>query len=253
MPRSSAKPSRRANQKSTPKNVTESTATALPTLPKSTSSKSKSKAPTLDATPAATTVVLDNATLDATKTTTTHTKLTPEDRERRHLMCRISGYMRRSEDTFKAVSLVLSLLEKSTDTLSADDMWSKVSRYDRKYYQNVYKKRRNSVNPLRLANVKRPKTDYAFFTQETYTTVAATNKDAKFGTISKMIKGMWDALPADSKAKYAELASQDNVRYYNAKKHVLGMLDGSVKPKTKADKEICAKLQTLHSNDDESK
>jgi len=179
--------------------------------------------------------------------------LSPEDRERRNLMCRISGYLRRSEDTFKAVSLVLNLLEKSNSTLKADELWSSVSRYDTKYYQNVYKKRRNSVNPLRLANVKRPKTDYAFFTKDTYNSVATSNKDANFGAISKIIQGMWVALPADTRQKYADLAAEDNLRYYNDKKHVLGMLDGSIKPKTKADKEIYAKIQRSQSSSDDSK
>lgn len=183
----------------------------------------------------------------------TRSVLSQEDRERRNLMLRISSYMRRNEDTFKAVSLVLSLLEKSNETLKADELWSVISRHDAKYYQNVYKKRRNSSNPLRLANVKRPKTDYAFFTQDTYSTVAASNKDAKFGTISKIIKGMWDALPASDRTKYANLAAQDNLRYYNDKKHVLGMLDGSVKPKSKADKEIFAKLQRSQSGSDDGK
>lgn len=175
----------------------------------------------------------------------TRSKLSPEERVQRNLQDRVSSLMRRNEDTFKAVCLVMDLLaaDASNKEEAVDSMWSKVTRYDKKYFTSVYKKRRNASNPLRVADVKSPSTAYAFFTKETYSTVKEENPTVQFGDVSKIIRKMWSELSDDDKKHYTDLAAQDSARYHKAKTHVYGLIDGSVKPKSKSDKELYARLQ----------
>lgn len=180
-------------------------------------------------------------------------KLSPEERTKRHQQSRVTAYMRRNEDTFKAVGLVLDLLvadkPESERESARTALWSTISRHDAKYFQHVYKRRRNASNPLRIAKVKRPSTAYAFFTQEMHTSVKGQHPNVEFGDLSKIIRKMWTDLSADKKQRYIDLAAQDNTRYHKAKAHVYGLLDGSIKAKSKSDKELLSLLQSTESTE----
>lgn len=131
----------------------------------------------------------------------------------------ISSQLRQSEDNFKlALSITNALCEKFE--LSREEAWSALSpNRSVEALQKHFKRERRRNDPL--AQVKKPRTAFSFFTQENRAKVQAKNPSASFGELSRLVSTEWKKLSESQHKKYKQMESTDKERYQTERARVL--------------------------------
>lgn len=131
----------------------------------------------------------------------------------------ISSQLRQSEDNFKlALSITNALCERFE--LSREEAWSALSpNRTVEALQKHFKRERRRNDPL--AQVKKPRTAFSFFTQENRAKVQAKNPSASFGELSRLVSADWKKLSDSQLKKYKQMESTDKERYQTERARVL--------------------------------
>lgn len=131
----------------------------------------------------------------------------------------ISSQLRQSEDNFKlALSITNAFCEKFE--LSREEAWSALSpNRSVEALQKHFKRERRRNDPL--AQVKKPRTAFSFFTQENRAKVQAKNPSASFGELSRLVSADWKKLSDSQLKKYKQMESTDKERYQTERARVL--------------------------------
>lgn len=137
----------------------------------------------------------------------------------------LASLIRQSEDNFKLTQkLITALSEKFS--FSFEDGWSTVS--PSKTVDNLQKHfRRERKRNDPLAQVKKPRTAFSFFTQATRPVVQDKNPNASFGELSRLVSADWKKLTPAQLKKYKDMETTDKERYRVERDAVLANLEQS--------------------------
>ena len=125
---------------------------------------------------------------------------------------------KKNEDGFKlAVELLQSVCTQNN--LEFATVWSQVSVREIDYLKKYHRRERKKNDPL--AQVKRHRTAFSFFTQERRNTIAQNNPNLGFGQISKLVGQEWKSLTDKAKAKYKKQETADRKRYDKAREEIM--------------------------------
>lgn len=117
---------------------------------------------------------------------------------------------KKSEFGFK---LSVELLQEvcTQNNLEFDAVWSHVSSKDVDSLKKFHRRERKRNDPL--AQVKRHRTAFSFFTQERRNKIAENNPTHTFGQVSKLVGEEWRGLDETQKQTYKTLEVEDRKRY----------------------------------------
>ena len=125
---------------------------------------------------------------------------------------------KKNEDGFKlAVELLQSVCTQNN--LEFATVWGQVSVRDVDYLKKLHRRERKKNDPL--AQVKRHRTAFSFFTQERRNTIAQENPNLSFGQVSKLVGQEWQSLSDKAKAKYKKQETADRKRYDKAREEIM--------------------------------
>lgn len=130
-----------------------------------------------------------------------------------------NSHLRCSQDNFKTTVKMLHHLADNLEGVEFSALWDLVSSKPEDHYSRHFRRENKRNNPL--ADVKRPRTAYSFFTQEQRNTISAKNTDKSFGEVSKLVAAAWNALSEKKRAPYRKLETADKERYETEKAAVL--------------------------------
>ena len=125
---------------------------------------------------------------------------------------------KKNEDGFKlAVELLQSVC--SQNNLEFATVWEQVSVRDVEYLKKFHRRERKKNDPL--AQVKRHRTAFSFFTQERRNLIAQNNPNLSFGQVSKLVGQEWQSLSDKDKQKYKKKETTDRKRYDKAREEIM--------------------------------
>lgn len=135
-----------------------------------------------------------------------------------------SSQIRASEGNFKlAQKLVTALSEKYSFDFA--EGWEVVSNRSVENLTRMFRRERRRNDPL--AQVKKPRTAFSFFTQERRPKVQAANPSAGFGDLSRLVSAEWKKLSDKDRAKFKSMEDKDKSRYQTERTRVLAEVAAS--------------------------
>ena len=142
----------------------------------------------------------------------------------------LASLIRQSEDNFKLTQKLITALSEKFN-FSFEDGWSTVS--PNKTVDNLQKHfRRERKRNDPLAQVKKPRTAFSFFTQATRPVVQDKNPNASFGDLSRLVSADWKKLTPSQLKKYKDMETADKERYRVERDAVLANLEQSTTDST---------------------
>jgi hypothetical protein len=131
----------------------------------------------------------------------------------------IASQIRHSEETFKLANNITQLLAEKFGFAPAD-AWAVLSpTRSVEALQKHFRRERKRNDPL--AQVKKPRTAFSFFTQENRAKLQAKNPNASFGELSRLVSADWKKLSASQMKKYKDMETADKSRYQTERERVL--------------------------------
>jgi len=126
---------------------------------------------------------------------------------------------------FKKNSEVFETAVKLLETVATENklefatLWSQVSTRDVDYLKKHHRKERKRNDPL--AQIKRHRTAFSFFTQDRRNAISQKNKNLSFGQVSRLVGEEWRGLDEKTRAKYKKLEVADRKRYNKAREEIM--------------------------------
>lgn len=126
---------------------------------------------------------------------------------------------------FKKNSEVFETAVKLLETVATENnlefatLWSQVSTRDVDYLKKHHRKERKRNDPL--AQIKRHRTAFSFFTQDRRNAISQKNKNLSFGQVSRLVGEEWRGLDDKTRAKYKKLEDADRKRYNKAREEIM--------------------------------
>lgn len=126
---------------------------------------------------------------------------------------------------FKKNSEVFETAVKLLETVATENnlefatLWSQVSTRDVDYLKKHHRKERKRNDPL--AQIKRHRTAFSFFTQARRNAISQKNKNLSFGQVSRLVGEEWRGLDDKTRAKYKKLEDADRKRYNKAREEIM--------------------------------
>ena len=126
---------------------------------------------------------------------------------------------------FKKNSEVFETAVKLLETVATENklefatLWSQVSTRDVDYLKKHHRKERKRNDPL--AQIKRHRTAFSFFTQDRRNAISQKNKNLSFGQVSRLVGEEWRGLDDKTRAKYKKLEVADRKRYNKAREEIM--------------------------------
>lgn len=131
----------------------------------------------------------------------------------------IASQIRNSEDTFKLANNINQLLAEKFG-FSPEEGWAVLSPIRTvESLQKHFRRERKRNDPL--AQVKKPRTAFSFFTQENRAKLQTKNPNATFGELSRLVSADWKKLSASQLKKYKDMEATDKKRYQTEREQVL--------------------------------
>lgn len=135
-----------------------------------------------------------------------------------------SSQIRASEGNFKlAQKLVTALSEKYSFDFA--EGWEVVSNRPVENLTRMFRRERRRNDPL--AQVKKPRTAFSFFTQERRPKVQVANPNAGFGDLSRLVSAEWKKITDKDRAKFKSMEDKDKSRYQTERTRVLAEVSAS--------------------------
>lgn len=129
-----------------------------------------------------------------------------------------SSQIRASEGNFKlAQKIVTALSEKYS--FDFNEGWEVLSNRSVDNLTRMFRRERRRNDPL--AQVKKPRTAFSFFTQERRPKVQAANPNAGFGDLSRLVSAEWKKLSDKERSRFKSMEDKDKSRYQTERTRVL--------------------------------
>lgn len=139
---------------------------------------------------------------------------------------------KKNQEVFKSsVELIQALATENN--LEFATLWSQVSSRDVDYIKKHHRKERKRNDPL--AQIKRHRTAFSFFTQARRNAISQKNKNLSFGQVSRLVGEEWRGLTDKSRNTYKVLEVADRERYNKAREEIM---------KDLANKQVEASVET---------
>jgi hypothetical protein len=130
----------------------------------------------------------------------------------------ISSQIRASEGNFKlAQKIVTALSEKYSFDFA--EGWEVLSNRNVDNLTKMFRRERRRNDPL--AQVKKPRTAFSFFTQDRRPKIQAANPSAGFGDLSRLVSTEWKKLSDKERARFKTMEEKDKSRYQTERSRVL--------------------------------
>ena len=130
----------------------------------------------------------------------------------------ISSQIRASEGNFKlAQKIVTALSEKYS--FEFNEGWEVLSNRSVDNLTRMFRRERRRNDPL--AQVKKPRTAFSFFTQERRPKVQTANPNAGFGDLSRLVSAEWKKLSDKERSRFKSMEDKDKSRYQTERTRVL--------------------------------
>jgi hypothetical protein len=129
-----------------------------------------------------------------------------------------SSQIRASEGNFKlAQKIVTALSEKYS--FDFNEGWEVLSNRSVDNLTRMFRRERKRNDPL--AQVKKPRTAFSFFTQERRPKVQVANPKAGFGDLSRLVSAEWKNITDKERARFKSMEDKDKSRYQTERTRVL--------------------------------
>ena len=129
-----------------------------------------------------------------------------------------SSQIRASEGNFKlAQKIVTALSEKYS--FDFNEGWEVLSNRSVDNLTRMFRRERRRNDPL--AQVKKPRTAFSFFTQERRPKVQSANPTAGFGDLSRLVSAEWKKLSDKERSRFKSMEEKDKSRYQTERTRVL--------------------------------
>jgi hypothetical protein len=130
----------------------------------------------------------------------------------------ISSQIRASEGNFKlAQKIVTALSEKYS--FEFNEGWEVLSNRSVDNLTRMFRRERRRNDPL--AQVKKPRTAFSFFTQERRPKVQTANPNAGFGDLSRLVSAEWKSISDKERTRFKSMEEKDKSRYQTERTRVL--------------------------------
>lgn len=129
-----------------------------------------------------------------------------------------SSQIRASEGNFKlAQKIVTALSEKYS--FDFNEGWEVLSNRSVDNLTRMFRRERRRNDPL--AQVKKPRTAFSFFTQERRPKVQTANPTAGFGDLSRLVSAEWKSITDKERTRFKSMEEKDKSRYQTERTRVL--------------------------------
>lgn len=125
---------------------------------------------------------------------------------------------KKKPEVFKLAQDMLKVIA-TENKIKYDILWSQVSSRDEDHIKKHHRKERKRDDPL--AQIKRHRTAFSFFTQDHRNAISQKNKNLSFGQVSKLVGEEWRGLDDKTRAKYKKLEVADRKRYNKAREEIM--------------------------------
>ena len=125
---------------------------------------------------------------------------------------------KKNQEVFKTAVDMLQVVA-TENNLEFDTLWSQVSSRDVDYLKKHHRKERKRNDPL--AQIKRHRTAFSFFTQDRRNAISQKNKNLSFGQVSRLVGEEWRGLDDTTRARYKKLEVADRKRYNKAREEIM--------------------------------
>jgi len=130
----------------------------------------------------------------------------------------ISSQIRASEGNFKlAQKMVTALSEKYS--FDFNEGWEVLTNRSVDNLTRMFRRERRRNDPL--AQVKKPRTAFSFFTQDRRPKIQTANPTAGFGDLSRLVSAEWKKLTDKERARFKSMEETDKTRYQTERTRVL--------------------------------
>ena len=143
-----------------------------------------------------------------------------------------NSHLRSAQENFKTTVKMLHHLADNLEGVEFSTLWELVSSKPEEHYSRHFRRENKRNNPL--ADVKRPRTAYSFFTQEQRNDISAKHSDKSFGEVSKLVAAAWNALSEKKRAPYKKREAADKERYEAEKAAILAAAPAQAETTTEA-------------------
>ena len=140
-----------------------------------------------------------------------------------------SSQIRASEGNFKlAQKIVTALSEKYS--FDFNEGWEVLSNRSVDNLTRMFRRERRRNDPL--AQVKKPRTAFSFFTQERRPKVQTANPTAGFGDLSRLVSSEWKSITDKERAHFKSMEEKDKSRYQTERTRVLAEVAANAESST---------------------
>lgn len=131
------------------------------------------------------------------------------------------SFTQRLKNNSEVFDTVVKLLDTvaTQNNLEFATLWSQVSSRDVVYFKKYHRKESKRNDPL--AQIKRHRTAFSFFTQDRRNAIAQQNKNLSFGQVSRLVGEQWRGLDDKTRSKYKTLEVVDRDRYNKAREEIM--------------------------------
>ena len=130
--------------------------------------------------------------------------------------------LRSDESQYKLVRQIIRFV-CTENKLEFDATWKSISNKDTDYFDRFFRRVRRRNDPL--ADVKKPRTAFSFFTRENRPDITAKHPELPFGDVSRLVGRQWQSMDEAARAKYIKLEAEDKKRYHVARDEVRAQIE----------------------------